>query len=117
MSKVWTTYYDDDNVREWAIQVNAGWIGFPTRPMGLYPPVGDKLLPAGIRMRCFTCVNAAGRHRNIPCQAIGTWRSGIAIGHVFTMPTNDGSTMSWTVIGKIAQSYNPKKYRSHERRN
>lgn len=116
MSKTLSAYYNDDDETGYQVLVNSGWIGYPTHPWGpdgsahTYPP-----LPIGMRMRAVTCVNAHGYHRNIPIQSPTTWEA-ITIGQVFSMPTNDGAFENWTVIGKIAQSYNPKRYRRHHRR-
>jgi len=117
MSKVWSTYYHTDDFIPYAVQINKGWTTLANHPWDVEDPSGYPLLPAGLRMRQACCVNAAGRHRNIPIQNPTTWRTVWSIGHTFTMPNNDGTTTVWTIIGKIDECYNPARYRRHQRRN
>lgn len=116
MTRVVSQYIDDDGRTTYNVTCPAGWIGFPTHPWGPGDGLAHPPIPSGIRMRVVTCVNASGQHRNIPIQNPATWLSGIPLGHVFSMPTNSGTFENWTVIGKIAQSYAPKKYRARRRR-
>lgn len=110
------TLYHSSNGTAYVVTMNSHYVGGTYGYWTAESTTGHASLPSGMRMRQATLVAAdgSGRHRNFPIQhdSGGEW----AIGKSFVLLNNDGSMTTWTQVGKIFESYQPKKYRKYRRR-